>query len=445
MKEYGTDVDTINRNMYQYEEEIYKGRAKLAEDLAEQQKKAAEEAAQAQKEALEQQKSDYETAINYVIKQIDEEIDKLQDLRNQTEQYYDDKIDALNDANDELERQIQYEQLLNNLAQAKDKQLYVFQNGQFQYVQDVEAIASAQAELDAYERDEALRKEVENLETLKDQALASIDEQIKGWEQYKEEWESVTTQYQEQQDKLLAEQLLGIDMEQSNWETRLANLQSFVAQYNAILSQLNSGTTIGSTSNAVGGGGADITSGSGGWSGISHDTDNDSDRDEVIKNNTSIGKGRDYLAEAIAAADKGDIDKAYALLDERDKKLDAQGRNSAGGVNKEESRDIINVHLDGYTSTKHANGTISAPGGLSLVGERGPELRVLNSGDGIIPADATRNLWDWASYNPKDFMSGMSNDNIFHIGNIALPNVTDAKSFVNGLKQLAYQRAYKRA
>ena len=445
MKEYGTDVDTINRNMYQYEEEIYKGRANLAKDLAEQQKKAAEEAAQAQKEALEQQKSEYETAINYVIKQIDKEIDKLQDLRNQTEQYYDDKIDALNDANDELERQIQYEQLLNNLAQAKDEQLYVFQNGQFQYVQDVETIASAQAELDAYERDEALRKEVENLETLKDQALASIDEQIEGWEQYKEEWESVTTQYQEQQDKLLAEQVLGIDTEQANWETRLANVQSFVDQYNAILSQLNSGTTIGSTSNAVGGGGANIASGSGGWSGIPHDTDSDFDRDEVIKNNTSIGKGRDYLAEAIAAADKGDIDKAYALLDERDKKLDAQGRNSAGGVNKEESREIINVHLDAYTTTKHANGTISAPGGLSLVGEKGPELRVLNSGDGIIPADATRNLWDWASYNPKDFMGSMGSDNIFHIGNIALPNVTDAKSFVNGLKQLAYQRAYKRA
>ena len=445
MKEYGTDVDTINRNMYQYEEEIYKGRAKLADDLAEQQKKDAEEAAKAQKEALEQQKSDYETAINYVIKQIDKEIDKLQDLRNQTEQYYDDKIDALNDANDELERQIQYEQLLNNLAQAKDKQLYVFQNGQFQYVQDVEAIASAQAELDAYERDEALRKEVENLETLKDQALASIDKQIEGWEKYKEEWEGVTTQYQEQQDKLLAEQVLGIEMEQSNWETRLANVQSFVDQYNAILSQLNSGTTISSTSNAVGGGGANIASGSGGWSGIAHDNSSNSDRDEVIKNNTSTGKGRDYLAEAIAAADKGDIDKAYALLDERDKKLDAQGRNSAGGVNKEESRDIINTHLDGYVTSKHATGTLSAPGGLSLVGERGPELRVLNSGDGIIPADATRNLWDWAAYSPKDFMGRMGSDNIFHIGNIALPNVTDAKSFVNGLKQLAYQRAYKRA
>ena len=117
-----------------------------------------------------------------------------------------------------------------------------------------------------------------------------------------------------------------------------------------------------------------------------------------------------------------------------------------GGVGKEESREIINTHLDGYTtSKKHANGTISAPGGLSLVGEKGPELRVLNSGDGIIPADATRNLWDWASFSPKDILSRIGSDNIFHIGNISLPNVKDAQSFVTSLKQLAYQRAYKRA
>ena len=441
MKEYGTDVDTINRNMYQYEEEIYKGRAKLADDLAERQKKAAEEAAQAQKEALEKQKEDFETAVNYVIKQIDEEISKLQDLRAETEQYYDDKIDALNEANDELEQQIEYEELLNNLAQAKDKRLYVFQNGQFQYVQDVEAISSAQAELDAYERDKALQEEVDNLEALKEQALASIDEQIEGWEDYKKEWSNVVDQYQEEQDKLIAEQVLGVDLEQENWNKRLTNLSDFVEQYNDILSQLNAGEFAEYDENED-----ELESGTGAWAGIAGGPRNDPDRDEVIKNDVSVGKGRDYLAEAIAAADKGDIDKAYALLDERDKKLDAQGRNSAGGVNKEESREIINTHLDGYTtSKKHANGTISAPGGLSLVGERGPELRVLNSGDGIIPADATRNLWDWASYNPKDVLGRIGSDNIFHIGNISLPNVKDAQSFVTGLKQLAYQRAYKRA
>ena len=385
MKEYGTDVDTINRNMYQYEEEIYKGRAKLADDLAEKQKKAAEEAAQAQKEALEKRKEEFETAVNYVINQIDEEISKLQDLRDQTEQYYDDKIDAVNKANDALEDQIKYEELLNNLAKAKDKQLYVFQNGQFQYVQDVEAVASAQAELDAYERDKALQEEVKNLETLKEQALASIDEQIEGWENYKEQWSDVVNQYQVEQDRLLAEQVLGIDTEQENWNTRLTNLSNFVSQYNSILSQLSSADS-----------GSSSTSGSSSGGGLSF--------------HQQVAQDKDTLE-------------------------------SGGSISFTDANGNI-----GYISLKeHALGTTNAPGGLSIVGERGPELRVLNSGDGIIPADATRNLWDWANYSPKDFMSRMGSDNIFHIGNIALPNVTDAKSFVNGLKQLAYQRAYKRA
>ena len=453
MKEYGTDVDTINRNMYQYEEEIYKGRAKLADDLAEQQKKdaeeaakaqeealeaqkeAAEKAAQAQKEALEKQKEDFETAVNYVIKQIDEEISKLQDLRDQTEQYYDDKIDAVNKANDALEDQIQYEELLNNLAKAKDEQLYVFQNGQFQYVQDVEAIASAQAELDTYERDKALQKEVENLETLKNQALASIDKQIEGWEKYKEEWKGVTTQYQEQQDKLLAEQVLGIDTEQKNWDKRITNLSDFADKYGSILEQitllqkqafeemllqqeqyLSKLEQIDRDKETLFSGGSLSFTGAGGQQG------------NIYLDHSSANKPTGYYDSKGNALTKGEVEDYVGTVG--GKVYDSSGK----------SYDANTVKLN-----KHAKGTASSPGGLSLVGERGPELRVLNSGDGIIPADATRNLWDWGAYNPKDFMYSMRSDNIFHIGNIALPNVTDAKSFVNGLKQLAYQRAYKRA
>lgn len=223
MKEYGLNVNQINQNMYQYEEEIYKGRAKLVDNWTEQQKQAAEKAAADQKAALEQQRSDYEKAVNYIISKIDEQISKLEQQKSDIEKFYDDQIQALQDTNDELERQIQYEQLLNNLAQAKDKGLYVFSNGQFQYMQDVEAISAAQAELDAYERDKTLRKEVENLNKLKDQATASIDAQIEKWEEYKEEWSNVVAQYDEEQNKLLASQLLGIDTEKANWETRLAN------------------------------------------------------------------------------------------------------------------------------------------------------------------------------------------------------------------------------
>lgn len=45
----------------------------------------------------------------------------------------------------------------------------------------------------------------------------------------------------------------------------------------------------------------------------------------------------------------------------------------------------------------YASGTLSAAGGISLVGEKGPELRMLNQGDGIIPARQTAKLLKMAS------------------------------------------------
>lgn len=412
MKEYGLNVNQINQNMYQYEEEIYKGRAKLAEDLADQQKKAAEDAAKAEKEALEQQRSDYESAVNYVISKIEEQINKLEQQKSDIEKFYDDQIQALQDTNDELERQIQYEQLLNNLAQAKDKGLYVFSNGQFQYMQDVEAISAAQAELDAYERDEALRKEVENLNKLKDQAIASIDAQIEKWEEYKEEWSNVVTQYDEEQNKLLASQLLGIDTEKANWETRLANAQNFANKYNSIMAGLSGGSGVSASS---GDGYSFSGSGSSGWT----EAEMKAGFISSSSSSRSSGKSVDSM--------RSEANAALAKSKATGKKV------SLGG----------GVSIDYSKVKKHAGGTLSAQAGLSLVGEQGPELRVLGQGDGVIPADVTRNLWDWGKINPSAIASNMNN--IFNIDNLTLPNARDAQTLIAGLKQMAYQRAYKRA
>ena len=412
MKEYGLNVNQINQNMYQYEEEIYKGRAKLADNLADQQKKAAEEAAQAEKEALEKQRSDYERAVNYIVSKIEEQISKLEQQKSDIEKFYDDQIQALQDTNDELERQIQYEQLLNNLAQAKDKGLYVFSNGQFQYIQDVEAISAAQAELDAYERDEALRKEVENLNKLKDQATASIDAQIKQWEKYKEEWSNVVDQYDEEQNRLLASQVLGIDTEKANWETRLANAQDFVDKYNSIMAKLNAeGTTTATSGDGYSFSGA----GGGGWT--------EAEMNEGFVSSGGSSKG----SKKSVAQMRSEANAALAKS-----KATGQKVSLGGGVSIDYSR--VN---------KHAEGTLGTPGGLSLVGEQGPELRVLGQGDGVIPANITRNLWDWGKINPSNI--GGNTTHIFNIDNLTLPNVNDAKSLVTGLKNLAYQRAYKRA
>ena len=97
---------------------------------------------------------------------------------------------------------------------------------------------------------------------------------------------------------------------------------------------------------------------------------------------------------------------------------------------------------------KYADGTMGAHGGLSLVGEEGPELRVLKNGDGIIPADATKNLLSLSRFSAKDII-GAAKSNImqyaFNISNISLPNVHSPEDFIDGLRNMAYQYSFSRA
>lgn len=103
------------------------------------------------------------------------------------------------------------------------------------------------------------------------------------------------------------------------------------------------------------------------------------------------------------------------------------------------------------TWSHNATGTHNFRGGLSLVGERGPELRVLKRGDNIIPANQTANLWKWSNTTPQQMLTtlsarsgGNNTSYAFNVSRIELPNVTDAKSFVQGLKNYALQYSYKR-
>ena len=97
---------------------------------------------------------------------------------------------------------------------------------------------------------------------------------------------------------------------------------------------------------------------------------------------------------------------------------------------------------------KYADGTMSARGGLSLVDESGPELRVLKNGDGIIPADATKNLLSLSRFSAKDIV-GAAKSNImqyaFNISNLSLPNVHSPEDFIDGLRNMAYQYSFSRA
>ena len=110
----------------------------------------------------------------------------------------------------------------------------------------------------------------------------------------------------------------------------------------------------------------------------------------------------------------------------------------------------INKKLSSLTG--YASGTLSAAGGISMVGENGPEMRILNRGDGILNTNTTINLLKWSRITPQDMMMRASvNKNVdglvFNNTTMSFPNIStehDAKKFVESVKSLAYQRAYHR-
>ena len=121
--------------------------------------------------------------------------------------------------------------------------------------------------------------------------------------------------------------------------------------------------------------------------------------------------------------------------------------------NKQLAEQIGGLTYEGSTGkwSKNATGTRNFRGGLSLVGERGPEMRILGQGDNVIPANQTANLWKWSNTTPQQMLttlsarsSGGNTSYAFDVSRIELPNVTDAKSFVQGLKNYALQYSYKR-
>lgn len=107
----------------------------------------------------------------------------------------------------------------------------------------------------------------------------------------------------------------------------------------------------------------------------------------------------------------------------------------------EAQRNVSELKAKGY-----ASGTSNATPGLHLVGENGPELRVLNGGDGIIPADATKNLLQIAKMSTEGlsnaFNKTIQNIYNFAIDNLSLPDVSDPLAFLDGLKNYAYQYSY---
>ena len=349
---------------------------------------------EAEKDALENEIDVYETLFSTVASKAQEEIDALEEERTSVEDYWNAKIGALQQANDELDEQIEKEEALDALARARQTKVMVYKDGRFQYINDIDEISEAQANLEKIKRDEILQEEIANLEELRDKELASIDEQIKGWEEYKEEWESVVDDYEEKQNELLLQQKLGITLEGENWRERLDNLESYIDEYESLMDRLNSLE-----------GGASLSQ---------------SSKPTSSGNKVNVGQ---TVGTAIGSV---------------------VGSIVSGGVGAAVGGIIGNIV---GSVTKHANGTLSTNAGIKLVGEKGPELQITPAGDGIIPYNKTKNLWEWGNFTPNDYANVLqsgnnisSHDRIINIQNLNLPEVKSAQDFINYLTNNIWQR-----
>lgn len=521
-------------------------------------------------DALNNQKTAMQGVIDYYveyasrqIEKIEEQLDAINDkydaMLDAAQQRYNDQLQALEDQYNAVEDQYQLQKLMDNLEKAKRTYQMVYRDGQFVYEVDAEKVKEAQEALSAYKRkkeyeerkkqlEESLKNETEYIEKLRKAQTEALEDEKKRWEEYKKGWSELTDEYNFQQNKLLADQMFGAEQENAIWATRLANLQSFVSQYNSLMSQIGSGGGGGS----AGGGSASI--GEPGASDGGHSTSWGYDHykelgyksyedwywneymkgeaknwtaveenfyKQALKNDLGIDTNKkysledtDYAALMEASAKRGDLAGMTYWARERQNKLATTGQTDVestrdiyeglknkyglgdsssssssssksdkdsssnykpGGVSKSDQSKIMGIEdeiernsqawfdadeeerkrlherneklrkeLEKLNPNGYASGTTSARGGLAMVGEQGPELRVLNQGDGIIPADITRNLMKIGA-NPKWFaqQSGATNT-ILNVANVSLPSVQNAQQFVDGLKNLALQKAYGR-
>lgn len=223
---------------------MYKEGSKGWDDLANKIKNA-------QKELLSDYKDQFEQAHDAASKALEDEIDRLEKAREETEKYYDEKIDALREANDEQNKALELEKAMQALEKAKnEKTKRVWHEGiGWVWEADEEAIADAEQNL----RDLQTEAQTDALEKEKDNAMKAFDEQIEAIEKYKDSWDEVTSDYENQQARLQAAQIMGANWERDILGQRLTTLEDFRNRYNALLAEIGSYNTRSDANIAVSG------------------------------------------------------------------------------------------------------------------------------------------------------------------------------------------------
>lgn len=418
-EEYFANQEKYLDKYWKNEEDYYKWKKKQIEDIHEATQKALEDEiakekeklelkkseAEKRKQQLEDQQAEIEQLSDYVQAMADKEIDKidekitaLKDEADAITKKYKDQIDALEQQNQAIDDQISKQKLLEALAKAQQTKKFVFKDGRFQYVSDVDAINEAQSQLDEFNREQALQEKTKQLEKQRDLELEqnkiqqkALEEEKKRWEEYKTGWANITKAYTDEQNALLAQQKLGIDVEKATWDERLSNLESFKDQYISLARQIKAAEA------------------------------------EIAGYDTAISN-----VDSSASQDAKIREMMKANSEAWHKTTDASERERL-----HEANEYLNSLLSNQGTYNAASGQWSNLSYQSA--SAGNSAASVFTGSPISSGALASSVLTGGLKNAKQALS-----QIFNLSNVNLPNVSNAKEFVTELKNMALQAAYSR-
>lgn len=342
-----------------------------------------------------------------VLDGIQDEIDALKKEKKEVEKYWNDQIEAIKRENEVLQEQNQLLEYQQALERAKAQKVMIYQDGKFQLGENESAVAEAEQNLANYQDQLAYEEELRKMEELRDTQLETLEQRIEALEEYYDYME-------EYYDRRIDSMEEYYDRVEEQYEKQIEALQNELDAFKEAYQKQEDLENARLAAQVLG---------------MNERKDLYSEELENLKN---------YINE---------VNRMLAVLGDAGKEVD-YSYNPITGYHKHVS-EVSSVGV-----ATRASGDASFKGDeIALVGEspnaelvlgsrlnnsvNSGQLVHLSRGSGIVNAESTSTLAGLLNSlgGNKRIDTNRSTQQHFNFGNISLPNVTDANSFVNTLSR----------
>lgn len=374
-------------------------------------------------DSLNDSNDDYERAQKAVVKFLNEQLDSINSQKDSIEDYYDNVIDSIEKMNEDTQESIElaeaYEALINAMTQKTKK---VWKEGLgWTWTADQKAIEDAKKTYDDLVKN-ATTKEIEKQ---KDKTIKSLEEQISSLQEYIDSWDKVFDKFDNEKNTNLANLLLG-----DNWTEMVSQLdpqvvEDFSNAYYDLQKNLEE------TEKQIEILNKQKEEEDKYWNNLIDDLENYKDKWSDIANAYTDAQDALKAKQIIGANwEKEILDKRLDVLENFKNKYNAilAEIDKVGNMSTAQAAGYTALKLPGYAN----GGEVNYTGLAVLHGTPNKPEYVLNN-------TQMRNLLGnltkprFTSVNNNGNSSNVYN---YNFGNIELPNVNNAKQFINELKSL---------